>query len=292
MSRNLFTNALTGNVSIVTGGTRSVGEGIVKALARAGATVYLTGSSTPDETARRITEETGNSKLFGIQLDHSDDAATAEFYKRIQQEQGGRLDILVNNAIAGARYVLTETYDANARFFERPVEMWDSVHRVGLRSAWLMSWHAAPMMVHRHSGLIVNISSFGGVQHYLDTSHNIGKTGLDRFSSDAGQELKSDGVAVVSLYPGLVLTERVLQLYGDKVAGSKAKETPEFVGRAVVAMKQDPALLDKTGKVVMAAELAEEYGYTDIDGNMPYDRVMKALRETMSRPPDRWVKDW
>ena len=99
-------------------------------------------------------------------------------------------------------------------------------------------------------------------------------------------------MAVVSLYPGLVLTERVLQLYGDKVAGSKAKETPEFVGRAVVAMKQDPALLDKTGKVVMAAELAEEYGYTDIDGNMPYDRVMKALRETMSRPPDRWVKDW
>jgi dehydrogenase/reductase SDR family protein 1 len=88
------------------------------------------------------------------------------------------------------------------------------------------------------------------------------------------------------------LTERVLQSYGDKVAGSKAKETPEFVGRAVVAMKQDPALLDKTGKVVMAAELAEEYGYTDIDGNMPYDRVMKALRETMSRPPDRWVKDW
>ena len=99
-------------------------------------------------------------------------------------------------------------------------------------------------------------------------------------------------MAVVSLYPGLVMKERVLRLYGDKVAKSKAKETPEFVGRAIVAMKQDSGLLNKTGKVVMAFELAEEYGYTDIDGNRPYDRVMKTLRETMSRPPDRWVKDW
>lgn len=289
---NGFTNTLAGNVSIVTGGTRSVGEGIVKALARAGSTVYLTGSSTPDETARRIADETGNRNLFGIKLDHSDDAATAELYKRIQQEQGGRLDILVNNAIAGAPHILAHDYDANARFFERPIEIWDSVHRTGLRSAWLMSWHAAPMMVAQQSGLIVNISSFGAVQHYVDTSHNVGKTGLDRFSSDAGQELKPDGVVVVSLYPGLVMTERVLQTYGEKVRRSRAKETPEFVGRAVVAMKQDAALLGKTGKVVMAFELAEEYGYADIDGNMPNDRVMKALRETMSRPPDRWVKDW
>ncbi len=292
MSAISFDDSLDGNVSIVTGGTRSVGEGIARALARAGATVYITGSSTPDETARRITEETRNANVFGIRLDHSDDAATAEFYERIKREQGGRLDILVNNAIGAATYVLTEDYDPKARFFERPIGIWDSVHRVGLRSAWLMSWHAAPMMVARQSGLIVNIGSFGGVEHYLDTSHNIGKTGLDRFSFDAGQELEPDGVAVVSLYPGLVLTERVLQLYGEKVQTSKAKETPEFVGRAVVAMKQDPDLLAKTGKVVMAFELAEEYDYTDIDGNKPRDPVMKALRETMSRPPDRWVKDW
>ena len=292
MSPVSFTSALKGKVSIVTGGTRSVGEGIVKALARAGATVYLTGSSTPEETARAIAKETGNQNLFGVKLDHSDDTATAELYKRIQKEQGGQLDILVNNAIAGAPYILADDYDANARFFERPIGMWDSVHRTGLRSAWLMSWHAAPMMVAQQSGLIVNISSFGAVQHYVDTSHNIGKTGLDRFSWDAGQELKPDGVTVVSLYPGLVMTDRVLASYGEKVRTSKAKETPEFVGRAVVALQQDSALLDKTGKVVMAFELAEEYGYTDIDGNMPYDRVMKALRDTMSRPPDRWVKDW
>lgn len=132
MAKILFSDVLAGNVAIVTGGTRSVGKGIVEALARAGATVYLTGSSTPDETARRITDETGYGNLFGIQLDHSDDAATAELFTRIQQEQDGRLDILVNNAIAGARYVLTDDYDANARFFERPIEMWDSVHRVGL----------------------------------------------------------------------------------------------------------------------------------------------------------------
>ena len=155
-----------------------------------------------------------------------------------------------------------------------------------------MAWHAAPMMVAQKSGLIVNISSVGGVEHYLDTSHNVGKTGLDRFSFDAAQEFKPDGVAVVSLYPGLVMTERVLQLYGEKVRESRAKETPEFIGRAVVAMKQDPQLMAKSGKVVMAFELAEEYGYTDIDGNLPDDPVMRALREKMSRPPDRWVKDW
>ena len=292
MSSVTFTDVLNGNISIVTGGTRSVGEGIATALARAGSTVYITGSSTPDETARRIADETGNENIFGVKLDHADDAATADFYEKVQREQGGRLDILVNNAIAAARYVLTDDYNPNARFFERPIGIWDSVHRIGLRSAWLMAWHAAPMMVARKSGLIVNISSFGGVEHYLDTSHNIGKTGLDRFSFDAGVELKPDGVAVVSLYPGLVLTERVLQLYGEKVRRSKAKETPEFIGRAVVAMKQDRALMDKTGKVVMAFELAEEYGYTDIDGNLPKDPVMQALRETMSRPPQRWVKDW
>lgn len=292
MSLLAFTEGLEDCVAIVTGGTRSVGEGIATALARAGATVYITGTSTPEEAARRISDETDNPNVVGVKLDHLDDGATADFYKRIEAEQKGRLDILVNNAIGAAQYVLTDDYDPNARFFERPIGIWDSVHRIGLRSAWLMAWHAAPLMVARQSGLIVNISSFGGVEHYLDTSHNIGKTGLDRFSFDAGQELKPDGVAVVSLYPGLVLTERVLQLYGEKVRHSKAKETPEFVGRAVVAMKADPNLMAKTSKVVLACELADEYGYTDIDGNAPTDSVMKKLRETMSKPPDRWVKDW
>ena len=287
-----FESGLEGTVSIVTGGTRSVGEGIAKALARAGSTVYITGTSTPETTAAEISTETDNANVIGVKLDHLDDEATAQFYKRVQTDQNGQLDILVNNAIGAAQFVLTEDYDPNARFFERPIGIWDSVHRIGLRSAWLMAWHAAPMMVARKSGLIVNVSSFGGVEHYLDTSHNIGKTGLDRFSFDAGQELKPDGVAVVSLYPGLVLTDRVIELYGERVRRSKAKESPEFVGRAVVALKADPELMNKTGKVVMASELAEEYGYTDIDGNLPYDPVMKKLRETMSMAPERWVKDW
>lgn len=287
-----FDSGLEATVCVVTGGTRSVGEGIATALARAGSTVYITGTSTPQATALKISEETGNDNVIGVQLDHLDDAATADFYARIKAEQNGQLDILVNNAIGAAQYVLTGDYVPDARFYERPVGIWDSVHRIGLRSAWLMAWHAAPLMVARQSGLIVNISSFGGVEHYLDTSHNIGKTGLDRFSFDAGQELKADNVAVVSLYPGLVLTDRVIELYGERVRHSKAKETPEFVGRAVVALQQDPGLMKKTGKVLMACELAEEYGYTDIDGNIPADPVMKKLRETMSRPPDRWVKDW
>ena len=287
-----FDSGLEGTVSIVTGGTRSVGEGIATALARAGSTVYITGTSTPDQAAQKISEATGNGSVFGVKLDHLDDAATAEFYERVASEQNGQLDLLVNNAIGAAQFVLTKDYDPKARFFERPIGIWDSVHRIGLRSSWLMAWHAAPLIVARQSGLIVNIGSFGGVEHYLDTSHNIGKTGLDRFSFDAGQELKPDNVAVVSLYPGLVLTERVLGLYGERVRHSKAKETPEFVGRAVVALKLDAGLMKKSGKVVMASELAEEYGYTDIDGNLPSDPVMKKLRETMSKPPERWVKDW
>jgi dehydrogenase/reductase SDR family protein 1 len=291
-ARVVFDSGLAGQVALVTGGTRSVGEGIATALARAGATVYITGTSTPEASARRIAEATDNEQVIGVKLDHLDDAATAQFFERLVSEQNGQLDILVNNAIGAAQFVLTDDYDPKARFFERPIGIWDSVHRIGLRSAWLMAWHAAPLMVARQSGLIVNIGSFGGVEHYLDTSHNIGKTGLDRFSFDAGQELKPDQVAVVSLYPGLVLTERVLRLYGERVRHSKAKETPEFVGRAVVALRQDPQLMAKTGKVVMACELAEEYGYVDIDGNLPADPVMKKLRETMSRPPERWVKDW
>ena len=279
-------------MAIVTGGTRSVGQGIATALARAGSTVYITGTSTPEAAATEISQATGNADVIGVKLDHLDDEATAAFFERVKSEQKGQLDILVNNAIGAAQFVLTDDYDSNARFFQRPIGIWDSVHRIGLRSAWLMAWHAAPMMVARRSGLIVNISSFGGVEHYLDTSHNIGKTGLDRFSFDAGEELKADGVAVVSLYPGLVLTDRVIELYGERVRHSKAKETPEFVGRAIVALKKDPRLMDKTGKVVMACELAVEYGYTDIDGNVPRDPVMKKLRDTMSKPPARWLKDW
>merc|ERR1712060_828540 len=112
-------------------------------------------------------------------------------------------------------------------------------------------------------------------------------------TKDCAPDLAKIGTAIVSLWPGLIKTERLLASpRGDRIARSKAPESPEFVGRSIVALACDPAVLDKSGKVVMSHELGAEFKFTDVDGNIPNDKVMKSLREEMMSPPTFWVPDW
>merc|ERR1719350_468709 len=160
---------------------------------------------------------------------------------------------------------------------------------VGLRSHYVCAALAARSMVPRGSGLIVNISSFGAVVPYNSVAYAMGKTALDRMTAEAATDLKEHGVAMVSLYPGLVKTEAILQAYGERVRKSKNAETPEFIGRAVVALAQDPKAQLKSGKVLIAQELADEYGFTDVGGHVPRDKVMRGLRRHMAGPPKHWT---
>ena len=143
------------------------------------------------------------------------------------------------------------------------------MHRVGLRSHYVAAWHAAPLMIARKRGLIVNVSSFGAKIHAVSVAYGVGKAGVDRMTRDMGRELAPHGVTVVSLWPGIVKTERLLaepdRLGLDPTNG----ESPQFSGRAVAALAADPERLAKTGKSLVVAELAREYGFTDVDGKVP-----------------------
>jgi NAD(P)-dependent dehydrogenase (short-subunit alcohol dehydrogenase family) len=136
----------------------------------------------------------------------------------------------------------------------------------GVRAAFVAGQHAARLMVPARRGLIVNIS-FWAAQTYLgNTLYGMAKAATDKMTSDMAHELKPHGVTAVSLYPGLVRTELVL---AAKVFDLSNSESPEFIGRVVAALAADPQVSSRTGKVLVAAAVAEEYGVTDIDGRRP-----------------------
>ena len=203
-------SALAGRVAIVTGASRGIGKGIALELGAAGATVYVTGRTTREgdaplpgtifATAGEVTKAGGEG--IAVACDHRDDAAVEALFARVAAEQG-RLDLLVNNAFAMPAD-LTEARP----FFERPLSDWDTMIDVGTRSAYVASVFAARAMVPAQRGLIVNVSSSGAIEHRWHVVYGVGKAALDRITADTAIELRPHGVAVVSVWPGLVRTER------------------------------------------------------------------------------------
>jgi len=259
---------LDGHVAIVTGASRGVGKGIALGLGEAGATVYVTGRSlkagripgTIGETAEEVTALGG--KGIAVQCDHSDDAQTKAVFERVSKETG-RLDILVNNAFAIPDGRL------HGSFWELPISQWDLIHDVGLRSHYVASVFAAPTMIAAKKGLIVNVSSFGAKVYAISVAYGTGKAALDRMTRDMGRELSSHGVAVVSIWPGVVKTER-LAIEPERLGyDPKGGESAQLSGRAVAALATDPKLIERTGQALVVAELAAQYGFTDIDGSVP-----------------------
>ncbi|KAK3085542.1 hypothetical protein FSP39_005011 [Pinctada imbricata] len=209
--------SLAGKVCLVTGGTRGIGKGVALQLGEAGATVYVTGRTlTPKagsvggsltDTEREIAERGG--RCIPVQCDHSKDEEIEKLFEKINKEQSGQLDILVNNAYAAFR--VGEDVEKKS-FWEEPVSAWDSVNNVGLRNHYLCTVYAARMMVPRKRGLIVNISSIGGLRYLGDVPYCVGKEALDRMAVDCGHELIKHNVACLSLWPGVVKTENMLHL--------------------------------------------------------------------------------
>jgi len=250
----------SGRVALVTGASRGVGKGIALALAEAGATVYITGRSVQD-----MQFLSGHG--IALECDHRSDEQVQAAFDRIARERG-RLDILVNNVWGGYENMMEGgAFTWSRPFWQQPIWRWDAMFLAGVRAHYLASQLAARTMVERKSGLIVNISFWAAQKHVGNVAYGVSKAATDKMTSDMAHELRGHDVAVVSLYPGLVRTEKVME--AAQWLDLSNSESPQFVGRAVAALAADPQVMDKTGKVLVAAALAQEYGFTDIDGKSP-----------------------
>jgi NAD(P)-dependent dehydrogenase (short-subunit alcohol dehydrogenase family) len=209
---------------------------------------------------------------IAIQCDHRDDAAVAALFGRISHESG-RLDILVNNAWGGYENMAEQQENGEWEFtwgkpfWEHPLWRWEAMLTGSVRAAYVASQHAARFMLGPRSGLIVNISFWAARKYMGNVAYGVAKAAIDKMTHDMAHELRPHGVAVVSLYPGLVRTESVLR--ASEFFDLSNSESPQFIGRAVAALASDPNVLNKSGQVLVAAALALEYGFTDIDGKQP-----------------------
>jgi NAD(P)-dependent dehydrogenase (short-subunit alcohol dehydrogenase family) len=269
---------LVEKIAVVTGATRGIGKGIAMGLGEAGATVYVTGRSvdtgkldedlpgTIYQTADEVTQLGGQG--IALRCDHRNDADVEAAFKRILDEQG-RIDILVNNVWGGYEYIVEPTgeYTWEKSFWEQPHWRWDAMFQAGVRAHYTASALAAKAMVAQRSGLIVNISYWAGQKYMNNLMYGVSKAATDRLAMDMAHELRDYQVAAVSLYPGLVRTERVLA--AAAFFDLSNSESPQFTGRAIAALAADPNIMQKSGQVLVAAALALEYGFTDIDGKQP-----------------------
>jgi dehydrogenase/reductase SDR family member 1 len=252
--------SLAGSVAVVTGATRGVGRGVARELAQHGARVYVTGRSVPDN------EPIGD-QITGIRCDHRVDADVEAAFSRVAREAGA-IDILVNNVWGGYERMIEDgAFTWGKPFWEQPLWRWDAMFGAGVRAHYLASQLAARSMASRRRGLIVNISTWAAQKHIANVAYGVSKAATDKMTSDMATELKQHGVTVVSLYPGLVRTEKVME--AAQWLDMSNSESPEFTGRAVVALATDPDVQRHTGKVLIAAGVAQDYGFKDIDGKSP-----------------------
>jgi dehydrogenase/reductase SDR family protein 1 len=270
---------LSGKIAVVTGASRGVGKGIALGLAAHGATVYITGRTEKDDmlpdfmkgaTIHKTTEEVNQAGGIGFahRCDFSRGDDIKALFERIKNEQG-RLDILVNNAWAGANHVM-KAYFWNAPFWKQPIALLDDFYTVGLRSGYLCSQYAAEIMTEQKSGLIANISFYCAQRYFITPVHGIIKAAIDKMSSDTAYELKEHGVKVFSLYPGSVSTEGMKEMAKyDPSMNINEMESPQFVGLCVAALESDDRAIEESGNVMLTGKIAEKYGFTDVDGKQP-----------------------
>lgn len=268
---------LAGKVAIVAGASRGVGKGIALGLGEAGATVYVTGRTAEEsgnendlpgtiyQTAEEVTSMGG--KGIAVQCDHRNDEEVEEVFRRIADEQT-HLDILVNSVWGGYENMVENgQFTWNQPFWNQPLWRWDAMFDAGVRAHYVASTFAARSMIAQHNGLIVNVSFWAAKKYLGNIAYGTSKIATDRMTADMAHELRDYNVAVISLYPGLVRTESVMR--AAAFLDLSNSESPQFIGRAVAGLATDPNILQKSGQVMIAAALAEEYGFTDVDGKQP-----------------------
>jgi NAD(P)-dependent dehydrogenase (short-subunit alcohol dehydrogenase family) len=276
---------LSDQVAVVAGGTRGAGRGIAVELGAAGATVVVTGRSTraaPTSTERPETiEETAElvDEAGGVgvarRTDHLDRGQVSELARYLTEEHGGRLDILVNDIWGGD----------NLTSWGKP--FWRSDLADGLRMqelavvTHLITSHAlVPLMVKRRSGLVVEVTDGDTLDYRGNLYYDLAKTSVMRLAYGQAKELEHHGVTALAVTPGFMRSEAVLahfkvteQNWQDGVATDPnfaVSETPRFVGRAVAALAADPDVGRRAGRTLTSWDLAEEYGFDDVDGRRPH----------------------
>ena len=272
---------------MVTGASRGIGKGVALALASEGATVYVTGRTvTPGssalpgsvgETAEEVTRRGGRG--IAVAVDHGVDEQVAALFAQVKRDEG-RLDILVNNAFS-----LPEDLTSPRPFWEKPLSNWEMVD-VGVRSNFVAAWHAAQLMVPRRSGLIVAISGYVGVTYTYGVLFGTCKSAVDRMARDMAVELAPHNVTSLSLWQGLTWTERAERnlsanpaLKTQLVTSPANACSPEFPGRVIAALARDANVMARSGGTFITAEVAQDYGITDIDG-----KVIPSLRAQRGAP--------
>ena len=247
-------------VCIVTGASRGMGYGIAKVLAEEeGATVYATARSQKALNDLSASIKSSGGVIHPCELDQTDDSAVEKFVSNVKTKEK-QIDLLVNSAYGGLTAMAPHF---GKPFWERPISVFDASINIGLRSAFVMSKFVSPHMVANRSGLMIQVSSFGGHSYLFDVGYGVGKAGLDRLSADMAAELATHGVSSVTLYPGGAVTE---------TANFPGGETPTFAGRAVAALlmrtsTEELSLIN--GKVTFTMELALKHGFMDSSGKLP-----------------------
>jgi dehydrogenase/reductase SDR family protein 1 len=258
-------------VVVVTGASRGVGKGLALGLGEAGATVYVTGRSTRengaslpgtiDETAAQVTALGGVG--IAVRCDHRLDSDVERLFERVRRDQG-RLDVLVNNAFASPEQ---RVLWSGLPFWQLPISMWDDLIAVGLRSHFVASRLAVPLMLERAEGVIVNVSSPAAASAKPEGSkriipYSVVKAALHRLTADMATELRGAGIAVVSIWPPATKTEGVLaqkDVWGDLSDWN----SPLFTGRVLAAFFARQNALARTGEALDVEELAKQWGMVD-----------------------------
>lgn len=272
ISNEVPVSTLRGSVAVVTGASRGLGKGIALALGAAGATVYVTGRSDADgtteglpgtvrQTADAVTERGGQG--IPVPCDHTVDAEVEALFARVKQDHG-RLDLLVNSAWGGYEQIDWPRF--GAPFWEQPMRHWSGMFESGVRANMTATRLAVPLLLPDRRGLIVHVTAWDRDKYLGNLFYDLAKAAVNRMAFGMARQLEPHNVAVVALAPGFVGTERVLAAFAGAGRSPGVMESPEYIGRAVVALATDGHVMAKSGRVLTVGELAAEYGFTDVNG--------------------------
>ena len=281
---------------MVTGASKNIGKGMALEVATSGAMTYLTARSLDDvpghlaSLQRTVAEiEARGGHAVALACDHNEDAQVEAVFARIAADHG-RLDLVVNVASPDFSDMV------GVSFWDLPFDTMTRCLNIGPRSNFVTTALAARMMIPQKSGVVINISSHGAASYLLSVPYGVGKGAIDKLTRDTAAELKPHDVAVVSLWPGLVLTEGLLshttltedgrrELHGLDISFG---ESPEFNGKAIVALASDPNIMARTGGSFWSTEIARDYGFTEADGSMPPFQGGLGSRMTQDEIPEYW----
>jgi NAD(P)-dependent dehydrogenase (short-subunit alcohol dehydrogenase family) len=267
---------LKDKVALVTGASRGAGRAIAAVLGEAGGTVYITGRTargasavdglpgTVDDAAEEVTTRGGHG--IAVHCDHTIDHDVEALFERIRAERG-RLDILVNNIWGG--------YEGQAfgipmvPFWQQPRSQWESMFIAGTRAQLVTSQLAAPLMISQPGGRIISTVAWAYDEYLRNIYYDVSKAAVIRMTLGMAHDLRPHGVAAIAVAPGFMRTERILAAHAAHPFDLSITESPEYLGRAVRALAEDANVMEKSGQLFTAGDLAREYGFTDIDGRQP-----------------------